>query len=72
MQFSMILYRLRISKGLNLTELARLTGVSLTSLSAYERSYYLPTVENLCKLADFFGVSLDMLMGRDSTFTLPQ
>lgn len=64
MKFSVNLYHLRISKALSLTELAKATGISVTSLSAYERDYYLPTIENLCKLADFFHVSLDALVGR--------
>ncbi len=64
MQLSVSLYNLRISSALTLTELSKRTGISITSLSAYERGYYLPTLENLCTLADYFHVSLDVLVGR--------
>ena len=35
-----------------------------TAISAYERGEKLPTVENLVKIADFFGVSTEELLGR--------
>ncbi len=65
MHLPIILYNLRISRALTLTELANRTGISITSLSAYERGYYSPTLENLCNLANFFHVSLDVLVGRE-------
>lgn len=64
MQFPITLYNLRISYGLTLTELSKYTNISIPSLSAYERGYYSPSLENLLKLADFFQVSLDRLVGR--------
>ncbi len=64
MLFSTILYKLRISKALTITELSEYTGISITSLSAYERGLYTPSLENLWKLADFFQITLDRLVGR--------
>lgn len=64
MKFANILYNLRISKALTMTELSKYTGISVASLSAYERNHYTPSLENLCKLADFFRISLDQLVGR--------
>ena len=64
MQFSLSLYNLRISHGLTLTDVSKSTNISVVSLSSYERGHYLPSLQNLCRLADFFHVSLDTLMGR--------
>ena len=64
MQFALSLYQLRISHALTLTDVSKYTGISVPSLSAYERGHYTPSLENLCKLANFFQVSLDQLVGR--------
>jgi len=64
MKFANILYNLRISNALTMTELSKYTGISVASLSAYERAHSTPSLENLCKLADFFQISLDQLVGR--------
>ena len=64
MLFPTNLYKLRISKALTITELSLYTNISITSLSAYERGLYKPSLENLWKLADFFQISLDRLVGR--------
>lgn len=40
------------------------THISAASISAYEQGRYLPTLANLCILADFYGVSVDYLLGR--------
>ena len=41
------------------------THISVSSISAYEQGRYLPTLTNLCILADFYGVSTDYLLGRE-------
>lgn len=64
MSFSERLFELRTYNGFTRTTLSRLTNISVASLSAYEKGIYLPNVETLCTLADFFGVSLDYLLGR--------
>ena len=58
------LLTLRKEQNLTLQTLHLRTGISLASLSAYERGYYAPSIENLCKLADFYGLTLDQLLGR--------
>lgn len=40
------------------------TGIDQAMLSKYETGERIPTVENLCILANFFGTSLDFLMDR--------
>ena len=56
----------RIRKECCLTQLALQlkTGIDQAMLSKYETGERIPTVENLCILADFFGTSLDFLMDR--------
>ncbi|MBS5724610.1 MAG: helix-turn-helix transcriptional regulator [Clostridiales bacterium] len=56
----------RIRKENNLTQLALQlkTGIDQAMLSKYETGERVPTVENLCILANFFGTSLDFLMDR--------
>lgn len=58
------LLTLRKEQNLTLQALHLKTGISLASLSAYERGYYAPSIENLCKLAVFYKVTLDELIGR--------
>lgn len=58
------LLTLRKEQNLTLQTLHLRTGISLASLSAYERGYYAPSIENLCKLAVFYKVTLDELIGR--------
>ena len=56
----------KIRKENNLTQLALQlkTGIDQAVLSKYETGERVPTVENLCILANFFGTSLDFLMDR--------
>ena len=64
MLISTKLYLLRRERNLTLQALHLKTGIALASLSSYERGIYAPSLENLCKLADFSGVTLDELIGR--------
>ena len=57
------LYALRKEKNLTLQELYLKTGISMASLSAYERALYAPSIENLCKLASFYNTTIDELIG---------
>ena len=38
------------------------TGISVASLSAYEKGKYAPSLENLCILARFYNMSLDEML----------
>lgn len=60
-----ILRDLRTSKRLNQSRLAELLGVSLTAYQKYEHGTAEPNFDNLSKLADFYGVSTDYLLGRE-------
>ena len=58
------LYRRRI--GLTQAELADRIGVSFQAVSGWERGSALPDIENLCRLSEVFGVSLDSMMKKGS------
>lgn len=55
---------LRESKNMTQEELAKHLGITRASLSHYETSRREPDIETLNKIADFFQVSVDYLMGR--------
>ena len=57
------LYTLRKEKNLTLQTLYLQTGISMASLSAYEHAKYAPSIENLCKLAAFYQITVDELIG---------
>lgn len=58
--------RLRRERGLTQEALAELLGVAPQTISKWENAVTLPDVALLPVLADFFGVSIDALYGRDS------
>ena len=55
---------LRKEKSLTQEQMAKILGVSRPSYTCYELGNSLPTVVTLCKIADFFEVNLDYLVGR--------
>lgn len=55
---------LRTKKGLTQTELGEILGVTKNSISYYENSKRQPTPDMLVKMADLFGVSIDVILGR--------
>lgn len=61
--FSQRLKDLRLEKGINQTDVAKHIGVSVQSYSAYEAARE-PKYDALCKLANFFNVTTDYLLGR--------
>lgn len=57
---------LRKSKNVTLQEVSEKTGISITSLSFYEKGQRNPKIETWQKLADYFGVSIGYLQGENS------
>lgn len=55
---------LRISKGLTQERLGELLNLAESTISLYESNRRSPDYETLNKIADFFGVSTDYLLGR--------
>lgn len=63
MNFKDTLRRLRKDKGLTGEQLGDLFGVAKTTISAWERGVNFPKADMIRKIADFFNVSVDYLMG---------
>ena len=55
---------LRTSKNANQTTLARLLGVTKTQISDIENGKTTTSIDRLFRLADYFDVSIDYLVGR--------
>ena len=60
----MRLKELQIAKGMTQNELAKVIGYSSLSYARYEKGEREPDISTLCKLADYFNVSVDYLRGR--------
>ena len=63
-EFSKRLIQLREQKGFTQQQLADSIGITRQSLSLYEKAERTINFELLAKIADFFNVSTDYLMGR--------
>lgn len=61
--FSKILKDLRLEKKLIQKELGCKLGISLSSISMYERGERQPDLETLIKISKFFNVTTDYLLG---------
>lgn len=57
---------LRQSWEMNQVQLAEKLGVTKQSVSNWENDNIVPSIEMLVKIADFFSVSADYLLGRDT------
>ncbi len=55
---------LREKHGLTQEELAKILGIKRASLSHYEKNRRVPDYEVLNKIADYFQVTVDYLIGR--------
>ena len=58
------LFALRIKLDISRIQLAEKIGVSKQAMGQFESGKMLPSIHTLVKLADFFDVSLDYLVGR--------
>ena len=71
--FQNIFKRLRISSELTQSEMAQKLVISRSTIGMYETGAREPDFETLEKIADFFNVDIDYLLGRtDSTSILPE
>jgi len=53
--------------GISQNALAKATGISQPKLSYYESNKHLPLIDDCIRLADFYGITIDELVGRDLT-----
>ena len=62
------LQMLREKRRLSRHTLSELCGLSRNVIGMYERGEKAPSVDALVSLADYFGVSVDYLLGREKKF----
>ena len=70
-KFGEILMQLRQEKHLSQAELGHIIYVSGGTISNYEKGVHYPDVEKLVRLADYFNVSIDYLLGRSTSKLSP-
>lgn len=56
----------REALGISQLELANKIGTSHQNISRWESGAVLPNIDFCVKLADFYGISIDELIGRDT------
>ena len=54
----------RQANKLTQSELARVTEIKQQNISRWESNTHIPDIVECIKLADFYGISLDELVGR--------
>lgn len=59
--------QLRKSRSMSQFQLAKTLNIATSTLGMYETNKRKPNMEMLEKLADFFGVSIDYLLGRETS-----
>jgi len=64
MNFGEKLYNLRSKQGVFQKELAAYLHVSISAISSYENDIHFPELKTLVKIAQYFHVSTDYLLGR--------
>jgi len=57
--------KLRTVRGLNQVAFAKAMGVSKQCVSNWENDNVMPSIEMLVKIADFFNVTTDYVLGRN-------
>lgn len=66
MTFAECLQELREDRDISRKDLAAYLNISVSTLGMYEQGRREPNIDMLIKLADYFNVSLDFLVGRDA------
>lgn len=56
----------RIENGKTLLQIEKETGISNQNLSRWENGKVLPNIDFCVQLADYYGISLDELIGREN------
>ena len=69
MTFGKKISELRKSSGLSQEQFGEMFDVSRQSVSKWESDQSLPELATLIKIADFFNISIDELLGRESVKT---
>lgn len=61
---------LREKKGITQSELAKLLGITRSSVNAWEMGISVPSTQYLVELANTFHISTDYILGIDETSTI--
>ncbi len=69
--FNVIIRELRKETGITQKEVAKTLGISTTCYAGYEQGGHEPSFETLIKLANYFDVSTDYLLGLAKDDGLP-
>lgn len=64
------LKELRMAHGMNQVEFAKVLSVTKQTVSNWENNNIQPSIDMLIKIADFFSVSTDYLLSRDTRKTI--
>lgn len=70
--FSQRVKQLRLAKGVPQQQVADALGITKPGYQGYEYGIKVPSFDTLPKLADFFDVSTDYLLGRSDDPHLPR
>jgi len=62
--FSKILKQLRLEKGMRQQDLAEKLDTTQRNISYWESGSVQPDIDMLWQIADFFGITVDVLIGR--------
>ena len=62
--------RLRIERRMTQEQLAEILNVTNAAVSKWERGDSFPDITMLFPIDDYFGVSVDALMGHEENFTV--
>ena len=62
-----LLTKFRLDRGYTQQEVSDAVGIAQQTYAGYERGRHEPSIEILIRLADVYGVSLDLLTGRYSS-----
>lgn len=55
----------RVKRNKTLKDIEEATGISNANLSRWERGIVLPSIDFCVILADYYGISIDELIGRE-------
>lgn len=64
MKLATVLKQLREENGLAQKEVSVVLHVSNGTMSNYENGVHSPNLDTVCAIADYYGVSVDYLLGR--------
>lgn len=64
-EFAQRLRRLRERQGKSRVVLSQLCGLPTNAIQRYERGESKPNIDSLIAIADYFGVTVDYLLGRE-------